>query len=477
MSSDSRPPQLVRPPAINRVAMLAIISTVVLAGCRNPSTARRPSAPPDPSAGRAGTPTLHLVDQHGSEVATDAPLLRARPLHPVVEGLAPDRPIVLRTTEGDGESWARLVADSDGVVDLAEASPSDGTWSGADPHGWIWSLSPPPTRPLDGTTASLEVTRGDERLAALSVRRTDTPSAVDTVEVRDDGVRGDLVLPAGEGPHPGVLVLGGSEGGNRVSLRRALDLASQGFAGLAVSYFGAGDLEESIRDIPVERIASAARWLRAHPAVDSEEIGIVGNSRGGELALIAGHRVSGVGAVAAIAPSGLRWPAMRDPTAPAWTADGEPLPFVPWTGGGPTRTTDASGAVQVSTAPGFEQSLDDASDAAIREATIPVEEIPGPVLLVAGRDDGIWPACRLSRVAFRRLERSDHRKRHDDTLRCFDDVGHRIGVPGGSTMGHPTASAGEAELKKGGNPPAIARAEYETRRLLNAHLTRALVDE
>ena len=41
---------------------------------------------------------------------------------------------------------------------------------------------------------------------------------------------------------------------------------------------------------------------------------------------------------------------------------------------------------------------------AVERATIPVENIRGPVLLVSGADDQMWPSSDLADIAMRRLE-------------------------------------------------------------------------
>lgn len=45
---------------------------------------------------------------------------------------------------------------------------------------------------------------------------------------------------------------------------------------------------------------------------------------------------------------------------------------------------------------------------AVERATIPVEKIRGPVQLVSGMDDQMWPSSDLADIAFRRLEAHHH---------------------------------------------------------------------
>jgi hypothetical protein len=45
---------------------------------------------------------------------------------------------------------------------------------------------------------------------------------------------------------------------------------------------------------------------------------------------------------------------------------------------------------------------------AVAHASIAVENINGPVMLISGVDDQLWPSTRLSKVAMERLRAHDH---------------------------------------------------------------------
>jgi hypothetical protein len=423
----------------------------------------------------ARTPGMRMVDATGEPIDSTKPFLRALEVHPLIEGLEPGEVVVLRAQDGGGESWARIRSDGRGVVDLARAAPLEGTWRGADGSGWAWSMRPVPLRPRGATATVLTVEREGNPRLVLNVQRTDTPIDVETLAIREPDVLGDLVMPPGAGPFPAIILLGGSEGGNGTSLRRALDLSDAGFACLALSYFGGDEQEPSISRIPVERVERAAQWLRKQQRIDPDLLGIVGDSRGAELALVAGAQIRGVRAVAAIVPSGLRWGAMRNPNEAAWTYAGHPLPFVPWSGTMPETSRDESGHTTISTHALFVSSLAKATPNQIAAATIAVERIEGSVLLIAGKDDQIWPSCELAKVAFDRLVQMGHAERYGDVSRCFEEAGHRIGVPGGSTIDHARDSMGDVTITKGGSPQGAARAERETRALLRAQFERAFL--
>lgn len=103
----------------------------------------------------------------------------------------------------------------------------------------------------------------------------------------------DLYAPeAQEGPLPGVLLFfGGSwKHGRKDQLRvYAQYLAAQGYVVGAVQYRlrSAGQWPNSVHDAKC-----AVRWMRAHAedyGIDGTQIGVMGNSAGGYLALMAGY--------------------------------------------------------------------------------------------------------------------------------------------------------------------------------------------
>src|SRR5438105_4800047 len=59
-----------------------------------------------------------------------------------------------------------------------------------------------------------------------------------TVAPAPPGLVGELHLPPGPGRSPGLLILGGSEGGHGAAYHFAKVFASRGFASLGVAYFG-----------------------------------------------------------------------------------------------------------------------------------------------------------------------------------------------------------------------------------------------
>lgn len=204
-------------------------------------------------------------------------------------GLSPGERVNMRLSMTDkrGAEWRSLAtfeADREGMVDLAAHAPIQGSYEGKDPMGLLWSaagsgylytpsLRPPPV------TITAEVS---EEETSIEVQRQLLTDEMESEEVREDSLYGRLFQPTGGAPAPGVLVLGGSDGGlNLYTERQAALLASHGFAALALAYFGADDLPERLADIPLEYFGRAIGWFKGREAVRGDRIGVVGGHLSG----------------------------------------------------------------------------------------------------------------------------------------------------------------------------------------------------
>jgi len=136
---------------------------------------------------------------------------------------------------------------------------------------------------------------------------------------------GIIYAPEVPGPHPGVVLLG--DAGHQASMPGGLArrLAMAGFVALAHCYTSCPGAPATLAEVDVETVLRAIEAVRAHGDVASTApVAVVGQGRGGELALIAAALYDEVGAVVAIsAPS--RIAPGYPPEKPAWTHEGAPL--------------------------------------------------------------------------------------------------------------------------------------------------------
>ena len=241
----------------------------------------------------------------------------------------------------------------------------------------------------------------------------------------DLNVEAAFTCPESGGRVPGVLALGGSDGGLPMYFSRLL--AAERCACLALAYHGTPKTQANLVEVPLERLERALRWLRDHPRVAARDgrVGIVGASKGAELALVLATTFPDlVGPVVAYTPSSVVWAGIdfaAGPGAPprsTWSRAGKPLAFVRIPPGPPPPQSERG----MRLTPMHERGLDAiASDDA---AMIPIERATGPVLLVSGADDQMWPASRMSRMLVDRARREGrgHLVRHLD----FAEAGHAL---------------------------------------------------
>ena len=273
--------------------------------------------------------------------------------------------------------------------------------------------------------------------------------------VEAEGLVGTLFRPSTSASRPAVVALGGAGGG--LSEGGAKGLVSQGFAVLVLAYFGVGALPRELVEIPLEYFERAVAWLRAQPGVEADRVAVVGNSKGAELALLLGATYpEDVRAVVGYAPSPIVWQAIPfdrefyygGPRSP-WSFRGEPVPFVPLARPLPSELLRMTGAVlegrAISARPFYERAL--GARAVVDAASIAVEKIKGPVLLISGTDDGLWPSTPFSEMAMERLKAHDHPFRFEH-LR-YEGAGHLLALPGYE----PKESWGR-NLELGGSPEA-----------------------
>jgi len=216
--------------------------------------------------------------------------------------------------------------------------------------------------------------------------------AVRTLEVRTDGLVGAFVAPdASRGP--GLLALSGSDGGCHVYMARLL--AEQGFPCLALRYFGARGLPRQLVEVPIDYIEVAIQWLRDRPEVTGGRIGIVGASKGAELALLSAALMPDrVGAVVGYAPSSVAFAGIsmsrEGRRRSSWTWRGSALPFVPY----PESFRPSVRLRGLSLAPVYQLAL--ANSEAVASAAIAIERSEAAILLISGDRDRMWPSSAMA---------------------------------------------------------------------------------
>lgn len=395
-----------------------------------------------------------------------------------LSGFAPGSLLELTATQrqGDGSLWRsvnRFRVDALGRVDLDRDTPLEGDCAGEDvPRlGIVWSMRC--VQPGDGSepvsAVEVHLLASDEtgrRADAVFVQRY-LAEGVRRQPVEGEPWAGTLFLPAGDGPHPAVIVLNGSGGG--CNERRAALWAAHGVAALALGYFKVPGRPAYISRTPLEYFPPAWEWLRRTIRPRGDFVALAGQSRGAELALLlAASYPQSVSAVVAYVPSSVVHGTLRagapgePPDASAWTLAGKALPNVwqdnahaDW-GAFDQRPSDGAAVRQP---PAFVSAQADA--AAVARSRIAVERIAGPILLVSGTDDGFWPSSAYAEAI--RTRCASEAGRTPVTHLQYEGAGHAILFPHVPTTctarAHPVAGV---LLDAGGTPAANAYANADS---------------
>lgn len=275
----------------------------------------------------------------------------------------------------------------------------------------------------------------------------------------------NLYIPACQGKCPVVLLAGGSGGGIDWQDYMGDVLARNGFAAVAVGYFAMERLPKELDQLPLEYFQRVLAYVHSHTSLDRERVGIAGNSKGAELALLLASHDPAIRAVVAFVPSAVVWQSLPSsvawdrsadhaPRHSSWTFKGEPLAFVPY-----VAATSSESLADM-----YRRSLK--QDALVERAAIPVERINGPMLLLSGKQDTTWPSSLMADMIVERLR--EHAFAFPYEHIAYDDAGHMIHTRGAANLkGIPATRRGGTES---GNRIAQDDAERRMLEFFRRHL-------
>ncbi|MFJ9871036.1 acyl-CoA thioesterase/BAAT N-terminal domain-containing protein [Streptomyces sp. NPDC101165] len=338
-------------------------------------------------------------------IGVDAPIALAdQAVHLKINGLEPHDEITVGSsaTAYDGKVWhgrATFTADDRGRVDLSTTRPVSGTYNTVDGMGLFWSMRPPAGDPnghyfsplspelSPSYAVKITVTAHGRQLASRTLTREWEAKGVSSrmLALAHDKVVGEMFLPrSGTLRHPAVLAFGGSEGGVSMKWTAAL-LASHGYPTLALGYFGEHGLPATLRNVPLEYFATAARLLAAQPEVDPAHIIAMGYSRGSEPALLLAEDYPRlIHGVVVYAPSSNVNQGFGGGNA--WTKQGHPIP----------------------------------------QGSIPLDHLSGPLLAIAGADDALWPSSTYVKAIIGDLNAIQDRYPYQALV--YPGAGHGVGI-------------------------------------------------
>lgn len=328
-----------------------------------------------------------------------------------IGGLKPGRRYMMYARMSDDfgrewESFAEYRADESGLIALANQTPISGTYEGVDAMGLFWSLrlqnNPPGMMPYfhklntEPHTVTLALYDGESKLAEQTIS-----FAFKSREIREELVTDGFVGKYFTLEHgtnlPAMIVVGGSGGGFAWSEQIASLLAARGFAALAVAYFdyeGRYGLPSGLAEIELEAFERAALWLRERKETDAGRLGVIGISKGAELALLLGsYFPNEVKTVVAFAPSLYVYQGIRigeKDTVSSWSYRGKALEYVSY----PPEYKSSMDFDKATLRDMYIRTLADKE--AISGARIPVNQMQCSLLLVTGDLDALGPTSEMA---------------------------------------------------------------------------------
>lgn len=191
-----------------------------------------------------------------------------------------------------------------------------------------------------------------------------------------------------------IVGLGGLEGGNAWASEDRKHMRDQflakGYAFLALGYFGAKGTPKLLDRIAIDDVYAAIKKATKRRRIDPKRIAIIGDSRGGDLALLLGSYYPDISCIVALMPTHVVFPGhtphfqiipIINPllSTPAWKYQGQELPFVP------VNEAAAPFLLKKDLHGAFTAMLQDAE--AEQKAAIRVENTKGSILLVSDPQD------------------------------------------------------------------------------------------
>lgn len=210
-----------------------------------------------------------------------------------------------------------------------------------------------------------------------------------------------------------IMFFGGSGGGYPSNAYVHDELSKKGYPCLGVAYFKTKNTPKNLSEIPLEYFKQAIDAYLNRPEIKGKKLVLIGRSKGGELVLLLASKYSEIKGVIAVVPSHVIWQGINADWSAAnsssWSYQGEPLPYVPY------DLSSEKGFVEL-----YELSLQQKEY--IEKATIPVEDIKGPVIIFSGEEDTMWPATFMGNKVIERLKENNfpYWYRHD----IYENAGH-----------------------------------------------------
>ena len=385
--------------------------------------------------------------------------------------------MTLSTIDGCKQVWqsnAVFLINSQGELVLASANSLSGTYTGTDPEGLFWSMTPLcdaktqslfPVSGMPSLTYELHVYQGKICLGEKIFSRAILTEQVERINIQEVKITGTLFLPRHETTCPGIMMIPGAGGMITLESTAAL-LASKGYAVLIMGYYRDKQLADELYELPLERFRDAILWFKSHSCIHPDHVIAMGYSKGAEalLATLAYFPDMSLKGVVLHAPTHVIWQGMgrgKPRHESSWSLFNEPLSFLAYRTDRLRFTILKKKLLAVlfpNMSPAF--SCLASYKTALRnkrheeEARIPAAQIKTPILFISGENDCLWPSSKMAEKMMSELKAAHfpYQSKH----LCLPGIGHIIRHPGLPT----TVSQivfGKLTLEMGGQAQLAAR--------------------
>jgi hypothetical protein len=226
--------------------------------------------------------------------------------------------------------------------------------------------------------------------------------------------------PSGESRNVLIVFLGGSEGGMPTS--NVEPFTSKGYPCFMVGYFGTEHTPDSLEMIPLEYFEEVFKILKTQQEFANKKIVVFGGSKGGELALLLASRYQQIEGVIARVPSSVVFQGIGGPfKTSSWSYQGRPVPFVPY-----YQPFDYSKVVNNQWIDLYKLSLTQTRE--VEKASIQVEYVNGPILILTGNEDKMWPSSQMGEMIVERLKKKNFPHWYEHVV--YEDAGHSLNENG-----------------------------------------------
>ena len=203
--------------------------------------------------------------------------------------------------------------------------------------------------------------------------------------------------------YPLVFLFGGSEGGMWFDdAQETSDLQHLGYNVVTVGYFDMKGLPKDLNRINLNGFEKVLKKYKKYPKVDSNSIGVLGVSKGGELVLLLASLYSDIHTVVAIVPAHVAFQASNVTLRrnSSWVYNNKEVPFVPF-----PRFSMATIKGVIDGENYRDMHLEALKNKeAVEKARIKVENINGSIYLLSAKYDQMWPSMEMCEEIVKRLK-------------------------------------------------------------------------